>query len=152
MANSKRKTILNYIRDTTLAYITTAHGYNYDIQTNKRGLLEMDSPADSAFPAVFIALTQETRENITSIQGKARLQVMIEGYVKNSTGTDGLQQNIDDLIEDVTRAFERDRTLGGLSAKWIEIKSIKSDESDNQGYGAFLMVVEVVYVTEQTLP
>lgn len=152
MANSKRKTIMNYLRDTTLAHMQVANGYNYDVQTNKRGFLEMDSPPDSAFPAVFISSSLENRENITVQNTQCRIQVLFEGYVKNSSGTTGLQQNIDDLVEDLTRALERDRTLGGLTAKWLEIKSIKCDESDDQAYGGVAVVVEIVYVGDKTTP
>lgn len=110
----------------------------------------MDSPPDSAFPAVFIATTQENRENITKVSVQCRLQVVFEGYVKNSTGLGGLNENLDDLIEDVTKALERDRTLGGLITKWLEIKSIKTDESDVQSFGGMAMSVEIVYVSDQT--
>lgn len=151
VANSKRRSIMDYLRDTTLAHISVSNGYNTDVPTLKRGLLEMDSPPDSAFPALFITMTQENRENITKVNGQCRLQVVLEGYIKNSTGLEGLNGNLDDFIEDLSRALERDRTLNGL-AKWLEVKSVKTDESDVQSYGGLMMVVEIVYVTDQTAP
>lgn len=143
---------MDYLRDTTLAHISVSNGYNNNLGTLKRGLQEMDNPPDAAFPALFITMTQEIRENITRNQGQCRLQVVLEGYVKNPTGIDGLNANLDDFIEDVTRALERDRQLGGLIVKWLEIKTVKTDESDTQAFGGMMMVVEIVYVTEQTLP
>jgi hypothetical protein len=152
VANSKRKTILNYLRDTTFAQISVANGYNTTPGIIKRGLNEIDSPPDSMFPAIFINVTVENRENITKDKTLARLQVAIEGYVKNSTGVNGLQVDLDDLIEDITKALGQDRTLGGLTAKWLEIKNIKSDQGDADSYGATLILVEIVYTTEDATP
>lgn len=152
MANSNRKLILNYIRDTTLAQITTGNGYNTDVQHIKRGLEEIDKLPVSGFPALYVAKSSEDRSNLTRNQFFSRMQVVIIGYVKNATGTDGLQANMDELIEDVTKAFETDRTLGGSLAKWLEIKNVTTDDGDMLPYGAFAMLVEVVYTTEGITP
>lgn len=147
MANSYRRRILNYLRDTTLVAINTGSGYNTTPATIKRGLLEKDALPDSAFPALFLSRCPEERNNLTVNQFKATMQVAIVGYVKNSTGIDSIQQDLDDLIEDVSEALEQDRTLGGLS-KWLEVKAIGTDDGDLAPHGVCVITVEIVYVTE----
>jgi hypothetical protein len=152
VANSKRRQILNYLRDTTFALITTTGGYNTTVVTKKRGVDEVDALPDSAFPALYIAATAEERQNITINQIQSRMQVAILGYVKNPDGTDGLQESLDDLVEDITKALETDRKLGGLAAKWLEIKSVTTDDGDQMPYGVVVLSVEIVYVSEGITP
>lgn len=151
MANSHRKQILDYLRDTVFALITTGGGYNFTVGTRKRGMLPIESLPESSFPVVLVGRASEERQNITVNQFQARMQVVIIGYVKSDTGLDGLMGEVDDLIEDVSKAIEQDRQLGGLS-KWLEIKSVASDDGDTMPYGAFALVVEIVYVTEGVTP
>lgn len=148
---SKRKTALNYLRDTTLAAITVAGGYNNTVATVKRGLEEIDNLPESKFPAIYITRTQEDRNNITRDKFFGDIQAYLVGYVKNSTGTTGVQEQLDDLIEDITKAVEQDRTLGG-NVKWLEIVSILTDDGDMQSYGACVVVVKLRYATEGTAP
>ena len=147
MANSYRKRILNYLRDTTLAVVNDHAGYNFKLKTIKRGLLEKDALNDNDFPAVFISKGNEERENITRNQFKSTIRVILIGYVKNSTGVDGVQEDLDDLIEDITEAIEVDRTLGGIS-KWLEVKSIATDDGDLAPFGVCAIIVDVIYATE----
>lgn len=151
MADSYRRRILDYLRDTTLAAITTGNGYNYTLGTIERGLKEMDGQADSKFPAVYIGHADEERQNITGNQFQSRMRTLIIGHVKNSSGTSGLQGNIDDLIEDLSKALEQDRKLGGL-AKWIEVKSVVGPDGDVDAFGTVGIIVEIVYVTEGVNP
>ena len=147
MADSYRKRILNYLRDTTLAAINTGSGYNTTPVTRSRGLLQKDALPDSSFPAIFVSKASEDRENITLNQFKSSMRVTILGYVKNSTGIDGIQAELDDLIEDICEALEQDRKLGGLS-KWLEIKTVDTDDGDYAPHGVCGIGVEIVYVTE----
>ena len=149
MANSFRRRILNYLRDTTFAAINSGSGYNTTPQTIKRGLLPFDALPDSSFPAIFISRAPEERQNLTSNQFQSRMQVIVVGYVESSTGTDSIQQDLDDLIEDICEALEQDRKLGGLS-KWLEVKSIATDDGDLEPHGVCAITVEIVYVTEGT--
>lgn len=151
MANSVRKRILNYVRDTVFAAITTGGGYNTSPVTRLRGLKQVDSMPDSAFPALFVSRVAEDRDNLTSNQYKGVMKVILVGYVKSSTGIDGMQEQLDDLIEDLTKALEQDRKMGGL-CKWLEIKNIISEDDDASAFAAFVMSVEVVYVTEGVTP
>lgn len=152
MSNSKRKLILNYIRDTVFSLITVANGYNFDVQTKKRGLQPIDGLPVSSFPALFITSANETRNNITVNQYFGVIQALIIGYVSNSKGTDAVQEDLDNLIEDLTKALETDRTLGGNAAKWLEMKSISVDDGDMGTFAAFAMAIEINYTTEGITP
>lgn len=151
MANSKRKIVLNYIRDTVFANITIGNGYNNTIKTKERGILPVDKLPNSKFPALFVGGASETRVNITHNQYKGSIQALIVGYVKNSTGVSGVQEDLDDLIEDVTKAFETDRTLNN-KVKWIEIKSIAVDDGDLYPFAVFAMPIDLHYTTEGITP
>lgn len=151
MADSKRKTILKYLRDTRLPIITVAGGYNTNVATVKRGLRALDSLADSELPALFVGKTVEKRENITRNQYKSIITVFIVGYVKSPDGVSDAQGALDDMIADVTHAMETDRTLGGNS-KWLEVKNVVSDDGDLGARAGFVMEVEIAYVTEGVNP
>ena len=151
MANSNRKRVLNYIRDTVFDLITTGNGYNTTPVTKERGILPVDTMPESSFPALFLGTSTEERENITHNQFLGRIQTAMIGYVRNSSGTTGLQENLDDLIEDLTKALGQDRTLGG-NVKWIVIKSVSTDDGDLEPFAAFLMVVELAYAQEDITP
>jgi hypothetical protein len=147
MANSYRKRILNYLRDVTLKAVDSHQGYNSTLKLIERGLKEKDALNDNDFPAIFISRANEERENITRNQFKSSMRVILIGYVKNETGVNGIQEDMDDFIEDITEAVEEDRTLGGIS-KWLEIKSIATDDGDLSPFGVCVIIVEVVYATE----
>lgn len=152
MADSKRKTILNYLRDTTLAVITTGNGYNTTIQSIKRGIEPLDKLPDSSFPALYITTTREDRQNITRIDYQSRMRIAIECYVKRSNDVTGLQEDLDDVIEDVTIALEQDRLLGGNVAKNLEIMEVTTDDGDVLPFGAAVIIVEVMFTSRGTLP
>jgi hypothetical protein len=151
MANSKRALILNALRDTVLPAITTGGGYNYTLSTISRGLGQIDSIPDSSYPAVFLGRSTETRENLTRNQYQGRVSVVIVGYVKADTAGAGAQLALDNLIEDLTKALEQDRTQGGL-AKWTEVKTIDTDDGDLDNLAACAITVEIVYVSEGINP
>lgn len=151
MADSKRKAILKYLRDTRLPIITVAGGYNTNVVTVKRGLRPLDSMADSDLPALFIGKTVEKRENITRNQYKAIITVFVVGYVQSPDGVSDAQGALDDMIADTTHALETDRTLGG-TAKWLEVKNVITDDGDLGARAGFVMEVEIAYVTEGIIP
>ena len=151
MANSKRRVVLNYVRDTTLAQITVANGYKNNLKTRKRGLEAIDNLPVSKFPALFITGANEERQNITRNQFLGKIHVLFVGYVKNKKGTDAAQDDLDDLIGDLTRALETDRTLGG-NANWLEIKSVSVDDGDMGNFAAFAIPVDINYTTEGITP
>ncbi len=153
MSNSKRKTILDYLRDTTLdeAVITTGNGYNNTIGITRRGMEAIDQLPDSSFPVLFITATRSTRQNLSKICIQAKMQVIIECYVKREGDTNALQSDLDNLIEDVTKALYQDQTLNG-NADWLEVLEITTDDSDLAPYGAAGILVEISYNTEGATP
>jgi len=148
---SKRRTILEYLRDTRLPIITVAGGYHTNVSKIQRGLVPHENLNDADLPALLIGRTVEKRENITRNQYKALITVFIVGYVKSPDGVKNSQGALDDLIADVTHALETDRTLGGNS-KWLEVKNIITDDGDIAPRSGFVMEVEIAYVTEGVTP
>ena len=152
MSNSKRQNILNALRDTVLPVITIANGYNFDVGEIERGIRQIDALPDSKFPAIYIARTDEERSNLTGNQFQATLNAILVGYVKNSTGIDGAQEDLDDLIEDITKAIETDRTLGVSGVKWTEIVGVATDDGDLQTLAGCAITVKIEYVSEGVSP
>lgn len=150
MADSKRKTVLNYVRDTTLGNISVANGYAQDVEIVERGVRAFDSLADSDLPALFLGKTVEKRNNITHNQYRAVMTVFIVGFVDSRDGVSA-QEAMDDLIADATHALETDRLLGG-NAKHLEIKNIITDDGNLAPRAGFVMEVDISYVTEGVNP
>ncbi len=150
MADSKRKTILNYIRDTTLGNISVANGYAQDIEIVERGVRPFDSLGDGDLPALFIGKTVEKRNNITHNQYRAVLTVFLVGFV-DARDSVSAQEAMDDMIADATHALETDRLLGG-NAKHLEIKNIITDDGNLAPRAGFVMEVDISYVTEGVTP
>ncbi len=151
MADSKRKLILKYLRDTCLPTITLAGGYSTNVSTVARGLKSLESMVDSDLPALFIGKTVEKRDNITRNQYKSIITVFIVGYVKSPDGVSDAQGALDDMIADVTHALETDRRLGGNSYG-LEVKNVITDDGDLAPRAGFVMEVEIAYVTEGVNP
>lgn len=150
---SKRQTILNRLRDVILPGITTAGGYNLTVRTVERGIRERDAGADSEFPVIYIARTTEERENLTGNQFLAKMEVMLVGYVQNTTGGEGAQEDLDDLIEDITKVIETDRLLGlSGTVTHSEIKRVVTDDGDMQTLAGCAMIVEIQYASEGITP
>jgi hypothetical protein len=148
---SKRTTIINYVRDTTLAAITVAGGYNNTLTSRHRGLRPMDAEADSKFPIVFLPKADEDMSNITHKDVSATMRLRLVGYVKNSDGLDGLQQDLDGLIQDVRKALEQDRLLGG-NCYSLRILNVTTDDGDLDPIAGFGMEVEIKYAYDGVLP
>jgi hypothetical protein len=143
---SARQTILNRLRDTILPAIATSGGYNLTVGTVKRGLYEIDALPDSSYPVLCIARTEEDRRNLENVNFVSTMSVVIVGYVKNSTGVDGAQEDLDDLIEDVTKAISTDFSLGltGIVTN-VEVRKIVTDEGDLQSLAGCAITVDIQY-------
>lgn len=148
---SKRATLLAYLRDTVLALITTGNGYNFTVGSIRRGVYEIESVPLSALPAVCIARTAEDRTNLTQNQFLGRLEVVLLGYVKSATGTTGTMDEIEKLVQDITKALEQDRLQGG-NAKWTEVKRVVTSDGDTDDLGVCAVTVEFNYVSEGATP
>ncbi len=151
MANSIRKQLLNRLRDTVFPIITVANGYNNDIVTIERGLKNFASITDEKFPALFISSADENRENVTNKSFRSDLTAFITGYVISPNNLSGLQEALDDLIEDTTKAIHQDYTQGGLAVT-TEITRIDTDAGDEQSHATFVMQVRFDYRTQGVNP
>lgn len=148
---SKRRTILEYLKNTRLPIITVANGYHTNVGKIQRGLVSEEGLNDSDLPALLLGRTVEKRENITHNQFKSIITLYILGIVKSPDGVSNAQGALDDMIADVTHALETDRLMGG-NTKWITIKNITTDDGDIAPRAGFLMEVELAYVTEGITP
>lgn len=144
---SKRQEILEYLRTVCLPKIKRSAAYNFDVKLVERGLRHIESLDESKFPALFISETDEVRENLTKNQFKATLTAYILGYVKNRTGINQVQLELDQLIDDVARALEEDR-LQGNRVKWTEVKRVRTDRGDLDPHAAMVVEVEFTYTDE----
>lgn len=156
MANSKRALLHEYLRATLFPSITKANGYNFTVKVTERGIRNFQTMNEGEFPAIFIPSSTETRDNITGNQFRGSLSIPIVGFVKNSkTNPDasgpGVQQDLDNLIEDITKALETDRLQGGL-VLGTEIKSVATDDGDMAPIAGCVVTVEFYYVSEGVTP
>jgi len=150
VADSKRKTILNYLRDTTFARLDGLGAYTTEVKTVERGLRPLDQLADGDLPALFIGKTTEKRSNITHNQFRSVITVFVVGFIEGRDG-DSAQEAMDDFIADTTRALETDRLLGG-NAKHLEIKNIVTDDGNMAPRAGFVVEVDIAYATEGVTP
>lgn len=148
---SKRAVLLAYLRDTVLAQIATGAGYNFTVGSVRRGIYQIDDLPQSALPALCIARTTEDRSNLTGNQFIGRLEVVILGYVKSATGVAGTMDEVEKLVEDVTKALEADR-LQGDHVKWTEVKKVVTSDGDTDDLGVCAVTVEFQYVSEGVAP
>lgn len=152
---SKRETLLEYLK-TLLATITVANGYNNTIRTVARGIRNIREMSDEQLPALFITMTHEKRQRRTVNQYSGDLQVLIVGYVRNTKGdfngtATGVEIDLDDLIEDVTKAVETD-PLQGNRVYNTEITDVATDDGDLTPNAGMVMSVVFSYVTEGITP
>lgn len=155
---SKRALILEYLRTTVLPLVQTSGGYNYTLKVIRRGLQHPTDLNDSQFPAVFISASSEGRQNKTLGHPifVASLSVALVGYVKNSkpnpnASGPGVQQDLDRLIEDVTKAVYADPTQGGLVHR-TEVQRVDTDDGDLDPYAACVVTANFDYNSEGTTP
>lgn len=144
---SKRQEILEYLRTICLPKIKRSAAYNFDVKLVERGFRHIETLDESKFPALFISETDEVRENLTKNQFKATLSAYILGYVKNRTGINQVQVELDQLIDDACRALEEDR-LQGNRVNWTEIKRVRTDRGDLDPHAAMVVQVEFAYSDE----
>ncbi len=152
MANSKRKKIIEYLRDTTLAAITTAGGYNNDIATIERGLRNIQRMADEEFPAIFIPGASEQREDETKVHFTSNMSVFLAAWVKDVVGSyGGVQLLLDNIIEDITKAVYVDETLGGNAIN-TTISEVDPEDADDGAHGFALIKLDIQYNSLKSSP
>lgn len=148
MSDSRRKIILNYLRDTTFATsnITKANGFHVDLATVRRGVIAFDALPNEAFPAIVVGKGDETRKTLTKVDYDSDMLVTVWGYVRKDEATaDGMLAELDDLISDITKAIEADRTLGN-NAKFARVETVGGDEGDSMPFALCSIVLRIGYV------
>lgn len=152
MANSNRKKILDNIV-ATLAAMTTAGGYNFTIGEAKRGFKHFSKVPEDKFPACYVPGADEKRRNVTNMEFRSDLIASVVGYVHVTDADDTtlLEQYMDDLIEDLTKALMKDITRGGLAIT-TEIGDADTDKGAFAPYAAVEMTVRCEYRAAVSAP
>lgn len=149
--SSQRGTILNYLVATLLPTITISNGYNFNLAVMERGLKSYAKMSNDEFPAVFVSSADESRANVTGRDFQSVMTIYLIGMVKQNIDTLQIQNELDKLIEDVTKAIYTDVRLGNNVA-YSDIKQILTDQGDQLDHAAFSMQLEVSYKSAGVLP
>lgn len=152
MANSNRKRILDNIVS-TVAAITTGGGYNYSVGECQRGFKHFNAVPEDKFPAGYVAGADEKRRNSAQRTFTSEMEASLVLYVKGTDAGDtaALEQALDNLIEDVTKALMVDVTRGGYAVT-TEIGDIDTDKGAFTPYASAEMVVRCEYRAAVTAP
>lgn len=156
-AASQRNVILEYLVDTLLPSIVAGSDYNLSVRTKERGLKDIENIPETAFPAVFVGSADEARKNTSSRHFQSTLTVFLYGVVK-ADGSGKIQEQMDLLIADLTKAFYAGSTPGGDDPMHgsivtrTEIKGIQTDDAVSQTHGKFMMTVEMDYTKRGNVP
>jgi hypothetical protein len=152
MANSRRKRIIDNVIS-TLAAVTTGGGYNFTIGQAARGFKNFNAIAEDLFPVVYAAGADEKRVNMTNGEFRSDLMISLVGYVRvaDAANTEALEQAIDNLIEDITKALMVDTTRGGFSTL-TEIGEIDTDKGAFSPYASVELVVRCQYRVSAATP
>jgi hypothetical protein len=149
---SSRGAILDNL-EATIAAISTAGGYHFTIGLARRGLLHYNAVPEDKFPAAFVAGADEKRKNVTNTQFRSDISVAVVGYVRtaDAADTDQLEDDLDSLIADLTKAIMADITRGG-NAVLTEITDIDTDKGALAPYSAVEMTVRCEYRAADATP
>lgn len=141
----KRQDIFGNVKS-AFDLITVAGGYNNTIRHTGIGLKHYTELAADKFPALMVAGADERRENVTNTHYKSEMEISVVGYVKSASAHDpaALEQALNQLIADATKALYVDHTRGGHST-YTEIGTVLTDKGAFQPYAMFEMLVGVEY-------
>ncbi len=151
MASMRESIMDNMV--TTLAAITTAGGYNFNVGECLLGLKSVtDQPADIA-PNIYIAGADEKRKNVAQRTYRSDLLVSVIGYVKLTDNADKptLERLLSRLIADITKALMVDVTRGGYAVT-TEIGDIDTDKGFFAPFAAVELTVRVDYTAAVATP
>lgn len=152
MANSTRKQIIDHI-SATIQAITTGGGYNFTIGESRRGYKHFNAAPEDTFPHVYAAGADETRKNSAQRTFTSELFTSLIGYVKtaDAANTPALEQDLDNLIEDITKALMVDVTRGGIAVT-TEIGEITTDKGAFTPYASVELIVRCEYRASVATP
>ena len=152
MANSKRKRIIEFVRDTTLPLILTANGYTQNIKTIERGIRNVKNMTGDEFHAIFMPGANEARADKDRIHFLSDMSIFLACFVQDPDGgIGGVQELLDNIIEDVTKACYSDETLGGLSLN-TTVSEVDPEGADDGTTGFVLLKVDVQYESLKATP
>jgi len=152
MANSNRKLIIDNVVS-TLAGLTTVGGYNFNVGEAKRGFKHFNAVPEDKFPAFYVAGADEKRRNHSQREFRSDLLVSIVGYVRtaDASNTEALEQDLDNLIEDATKALMLDVTRGGYAVT-TEIGEIDTDKGAFAPYASVELIARCEYRASVSAP
>lgn len=110
VATPKRETILANVQ-TTLQYITKAHGYNFDVALVSRNLANWEK--ENSLPALFIVAGAETASPETNTEYTRSMNVRILAVVDANQDVDGsglLSKEMEKLLQDIIKVMTADIT------------------------------------------
>lgn len=153
----QRGLILDYLAETLFPSIDQGSEYNLTVVTSERGLRNYEEMNDSEFPAVFVASADEKRKDTTNRHFQSEMTVFIVGVVQ-ADGNVRVQQNLDLLVRDVTKALYAGSTPGGDDPThggrvlMTSVRDIRMDEGDRAPHGMFVMEVGFSYTKRGIAP
>lgn len=151
--SSKREEILANI-ETTLAGITTANGYNFDVKEVSRKFIAFSQT--QKFPTLIILAGDERLEPQTNLEYTAFFEFGILGYVKaaKDIANEGLlSKELEKLIQDVKKALVMDVHRGHpeyVGMTWL--RRVGSYADWDNTIGIFELIGEVEYFYEYSQP
>jgi hypothetical protein len=145
-----RESILEDLR-TTLGGITTANGFNNDIQSVQRWRQQGNSLV--VVPCIVVNAGPEEKDPVPNPFMTCRLTIYVDIWTRqdeaDSRSTDTI---LNSLLGDVEKALTQDITRGGF-AKDTNIKSNSLFETlEGQPYSGIVIELEIIYQHKQGDP
>ena len=157
---SKRETILEYIRNTTLPKIVGAGNYNNELATVSRNFMLPSQLKSHDYPAVFIvddfstAFAQKTANEYTTGNSVDSLSdgmiLTLIAYVKveqdiGFTKEGKLSTEMNKIYSDLMIAMHKDRSLSGNCLALSALSSVNSLEFLEEDIGTVLQTYAIKY-------
>ena len=157
---SKRETILEYIRNTTLPKIGGAGNYNHELATVSRNFMLPSQLKSHDYPAVFIvddfstAFTQKTANEYTTGNSIDSISdgmiVTLIAYVRveqdiGFTKEGKLSTEMNKIYSDMMIAMHTDRSLNGNCLALSVLSSVNSLEFLEEDIGTVLQTYAIKY-------
>lgn len=157
MANSNRKRIVDNVISTLAAINGAGGGYNLTVGEAKRGFKHYNAVPEDLLASgkfcVYGAGADEERKNHTQREFRSTISISLVAYVMvaNAADTEALEQALDNLLEDITKALMVDVTRGGYAVT-TEIGEIDADKGAFAPFAAVEIVVKCEYRAAVTAP
>lgn len=143
---SKRGDILDNIA-TTIAAITTAGLYNFNVGECTRGLKFPNEVPEDLFPAAYVCGADEESHNDANNKFRSDMTASVVGYLKVTDSADRVQleKDKDKLIQDFRKALLVDPTRGG-NAIFTDIVGVNDDKGSLVPYAMVEVRVLCQYI------